>query len=183
MTSPPPLRCSNRSTSAPPATAAGPATGICSCARLRELQREPEVIFWIFIFPLLLALGLGIAFRNKPADATPRRHRRLARAHACTLALLEARRKHALHSRRSAAARQARKASAWQVRSGDRPETDGSFEFRYDPARPESALARLAVDDALQAAAGRKDPLATTTVTASDRARRYIDFLIPGLSA
>src|SRR5437773_6649555 len=39
-------------------------------ARMKELKREPEVIFWVFIFPLLLALGLGIAFRNKPADIT-----------------------------------------------------------------------------------------------------------------
>ena len=38
-------------------------------ARMLELKREPEVIFWVFAFPLLLALGLGIAFRNKPADA------------------------------------------------------------------------------------------------------------------
>ncbi len=35
-------------------------------ARMLELKREPEVVFWVFIFPLLLALGLGIAFRNKP---------------------------------------------------------------------------------------------------------------------
>src|SRR5215472_12577259 len=39
--------------------------------RMLELQREPEVIFWVFVFPLLLALGLGIAFREKPADVTP----------------------------------------------------------------------------------------------------------------
>src|SRR5215467_7072991 len=37
-------------------------------ARMLELKREPEVIFWVFVFPLLLALGLGVAFRNKPAD-------------------------------------------------------------------------------------------------------------------
>ena len=36
--------------------------------RLRELWREPEVIFWVFGFPILLALGLGIAFRDKPPD-------------------------------------------------------------------------------------------------------------------
>ena len=40
-------------------------------ARMKELWREPEVIFWVFVFPLLLAFGLGIAFRNKPADVTP----------------------------------------------------------------------------------------------------------------
>lgn len=39
-------------------------------ARMREMLREPEVLFWVFGFPLLLALGLGIAFRNKPADVT-----------------------------------------------------------------------------------------------------------------
>src|SRR5450755_3717526 len=39
-------------------------------ARIIELKREPEVVFWVFIFPLLLAAGLGIAFRNKPADVT-----------------------------------------------------------------------------------------------------------------
>src|ERR1019366_6245100 len=38
-------------------------------ARMLELKREPEVVFWVFVFPLLLALGLGVAFRNKPADA------------------------------------------------------------------------------------------------------------------
>src|SRR6266566_5117440 len=32
--------------------------------RIREFVREPEVIFWVFIFPVLLACALGIAFRN-----------------------------------------------------------------------------------------------------------------------
>ena len=40
-------------------------------ARFRLILREPEAIFWIFIFPILLAVGLGIAFRNRPADVLP----------------------------------------------------------------------------------------------------------------
>src|SRR5690349_7971993 len=36
--------------------------------RFREFMREPEAVFWTFAFPIILALGLGIAFRNKPAD-------------------------------------------------------------------------------------------------------------------
>src|ERR1035441_2792293 len=39
-----------------------------TAVRFLLLVREPEAIFWIFIFPILLALGLGIAFRNLPAD-------------------------------------------------------------------------------------------------------------------
>ena len=56
-----------------------------------------------------------------------------------------------------------------------------SFQYRYDPARPESVLARAEVDDALQTAAGRKDPVPTTAVASSEPGSRYIDFLIPGL--
>src|SRR6266850_2177749 len=37
-------------------------------SRLREFMREPEVVFWVFGFPILLAIGLGVAFRNKPPD-------------------------------------------------------------------------------------------------------------------
>ena len=39
--------------------------------RFRLVLREPEAIFWIFIFPILLAVGLGIAFRNRPPDILP----------------------------------------------------------------------------------------------------------------
>src|SRR3989442_12114698 len=41
---------------------------LLSLARMKEFLREPEVVFWVFVFPFLLAIGLGIAFRNKPPD-------------------------------------------------------------------------------------------------------------------
>ena len=40
-------------------------------ARVRELTREPEAIFWVFVFPILLAAILGVAFRSRPPDALP----------------------------------------------------------------------------------------------------------------
>src|SRR6185295_9244120 len=46
------------------------AFGALSLARFREFYREPEVVFWSFIFPILLAVGLGLAFRNRPPDAS-----------------------------------------------------------------------------------------------------------------
>ena len=48
-------------------------------ARMRELMREPEVVFWVFVFPILLAVGLGVAFRNKPPGGSERR--KIGRAH------------------------------------------------------------------------------------------------------
>jgi ABC-type multidrug transport system permease subunit len=61
------------------------------------------------------------------------------------------------------------------------PDGAGGLRYRYDPARPESVLARSEVDDALQTAAGRKDVVTTSVVTSSEPGSRYIDFLIPGL--
>src|SRR5207245_7969372 len=61
------------------------------------------------------------------------------------------------------------------------PGTNGGFRYHYDPSRPESVLSRAEVDDALQTAAGRTDPLPTTAVTPTESGSRYIDFLIPGL--
>ena len=58
---------------------------------------------------------------------------------------------------------------------------DSGVHYRYDPARPESVLARMQVDDALQTAAGRSSPLKTEIAQSSEPGARYIDFLVPGL--
>src|SRR5579864_780946 len=150
-------------------------------ARMLELKREPEVVFWVFVFPLLLALGLGIAFRNKPGDAIsvvivagtgpPDPSALLARSP-----------EHEKFKVRIYGPEEARK--AFRLGKFDlviEPDGRGGIQYRYDPARPESVLARAEVDDALQAAAMRKNPLATTSVTSSEPGSRYIDFLIPGL--
>ena len=150
-------------------------------ARLKELKREPEVIFWIFVFPMLLALGLGVAFRNKPADVTSIAIVQGTDADQA-LAMIQ-------HSPRSSSVRARildRKAALQGLRLGKFdlaliPDGKGGFEYRYDPARPESVLSRTEVDDVLQAAAGRKDPIPTKTVASSEPGSRYIDFLIPGL--
>ena len=150
-------------------------------ARMLELKREPEVVFWVFVFPLLLALGLGIAFRNKPGDAV-------------SVAIVEG---SGSQDAQSLLARspqhemfKVQTVDAAAARQGFRlgkfdlviePDGKGAFQYRYDPARPESVLAKAEVNDALQAAAGRKDAVTTTVVTSSEPGSRYIDFLIPGL--
>lgn len=145
-------------------------------ARMREFAREPEVVFWVFGFPLLLAIGLGIAFRDKPPDVIAVAVENGARAEGVARALAPAAgfKTEVLES--AEASRRLRLGRvAVVVVPGD------SYEYRFDPTRPESLLARSRVDDALQRAAGRTDPVAAKDAPTSEPGARYIDFLIPGL--
>ena len=150
-------------------------------ARIKELRREPEVVFWIFMFPLLLAAGLGIAFRNKPADIT--RAVVIAGPQAAhVMTLLKASPQHSAIQVEVLPESQAM--NRFRMGKYDvviTPTPSGRFEYLYDPTRPESVLARNVVDDALQTAAGRRNPLQTTSQVSSESGARYIDFLIPGL--
>jgi len=150
-------------------------------ARMLELKREPEIIFWVFVFPLLLAFGLGIAFRNKPASTTSVAVVQNAGA-IKTLAMLQSSPAHsAIHATvldREAALKDFHFGKVDLVIE---PNPDGSVTYHYDPSRPESVLSRSEIDAALQAAAGRKDALATSNKISSEPGSRYIDFLIPGL--
>ena len=163
------------------ATGAGLGSVICLMARLLELKREPEVIFWVFGFPVLLALGLGIAFRNKPADVTPVA---IVAGPGADDAVSLLQRSPRSSSIRADVMPEAEALQGFRLGKYDLvivPDGKGGFQYRYDPARPESVLSRAEVDDALQTAAGRKDPLPTSAVTSSEPGSRYIDFLIPGL--
>jgi ABC-2 type transport system permease protein len=149
-------------------------------ARMLELKREPEVVFWVFVFPLLLALGLGIAFRNKPGDAASVAI--VAGTGSQDAQALLARSPHELFKIQTLTTDQAQK--GFRLGKFDlviEPDRKGGLEYLYDPARPESVLAKAEVNDALQSAAGRKDIVATEAVTSSEPGSRYIDFLIPGL--
>ena len=122
-------------------------------ARMLELKREPEVVFWVFVFPLLLALGLGIAFRNKPAEAVPVAIVSGAGAEDAQ-ALLARSPRHDLFKIQILGAEAAHK--GFRLGKFDlviAPDGKGGFTYQYDPARPESVLARSETDDALQSAA------------------------------
>ena len=159
-------------------------------ARILELKREPEVVFWVFVFPLLLAAGLGIAFRNKPADITSVVVIDGAGAQK-TLAMLQGsdqsasdKRSFAHSTIRAAVLDRAAALKAFHFGKFDlaiEANPDGSYTYYYDPARPESVLSRAEIDSTLQSAAGRKDALTTSAQSSSEPGSRYIDFLIPGL--
>jgi len=145
-------------------------------ARLREFVREPEVLFWVFGFPILLAVGLGVAFREKPQEQVFVGVVERPGADAAVAALRE---EDGFKVRRLDEAEAARRLRLGQVAlvvvPGPRPE------YRFDPGRPDSAFARLKVDDALQRAAGRRDQWSAAERRTNEPGGRYIDFLIPGL--
>jgi ABC-type multidrug transport system permease subunit len=147
--------------------------------RFREFVREPEAVFWTFFFPVVLAIGLGIAFRNKPADVV-------------TVAVVRG-----TPSADTVAARLARSAglkvrvlddstAAHALRTGEvalvaRAAEGGAVQYTFDDTRPEGRSARYLVDDAVQRGAGRRDPVATTERKVREKGSRYVDFVIPGL--
>lgn len=147
--------------------------------RFKEFLREPEAIFWTFAFPVILALGLGVAFRNKPADvvaigvvqSTP---------HGDSLAakLLEA---PGLKVQRMDSTEAARALRTGEIALVAASAASGAVEYRFDDTRPDGRSARALVDDALQRASGRVDPISVTERQVKEKGSRYIDFVIPGL--
>ena len=148
--------------------------------RLLEFFREPEAIFWVYGFPVLLAIGLGIAFREKPPDevrvdvSIVEPDRLAAQQVGRTLSavpgfIVE------VHPPAECAARLRMARTDLTVVPG------AAHEYIYDTMRPESILARARVDEALQRAAGRVDVIATADRLVKEPGSRYIDFLIPGL--
>lgn len=145
-------------------------------ARIRELVREPEAIFWVFVFPIILAAILGLAFREGSTEnfaigvvAGP--HAETRRAALEQDSALQPQ----ILSEEEAQRALARGHTVLVV-SGDDPPV-----YRYDPTRPESRAARLSVDAALQHAAGRADVFTASRSEVTEPGARYVDFLVPGL--
>ena len=142
--------------------------------RFREFTREPEAMFWVFAFPILLAAGLGIAFRNRPpgvlkvAAVTPELTRALRQEKFLEVQPLD-----------SLAAEDALRTG--KVALLAMPGPSGGVVYRYDDTNPEGRTARMLADRAVQQAAGRTDPVASRDILMRERGSRYIDFLIPGL--
>jgi ABC-type multidrug transport system permease subunit len=146
--------------------------------RLREFIRQPEAVFWVFIFPILMACALGLAFRNTApqktaiaVDAATERAAEIA-AKLSSAADLEA------TVMTAAQATQAlRTGKVALVISGSATK----YDFNFDPTRPESRIAKLSANDALQRALGRNDIAPTQDRAFNEPGARYIDFLVPGL--
>ncbi len=144
--------------------------------KLRGLLREPEAVFWIFVFPLLMAVALGIAFRARGPEPLPVGVQEGQGAD-WVLGVLGGREELAARRLSEAEARQALRTGKVALVVVPGP----PWLFWFDPTRPDSRVARLTVRDALQSAAGRTDVAPTADRPLIEKGSRYIDFLIPGL--
>lgn len=147
--------------------------------RFKEYTREPEALFWSFGFPILLSLGLGIAFRSKPADVV---HVAVANTNAYAPRIAEAlKRDRGLAVDLLPADSAATALETGRVALVASPAAGGGLTYEFDETRPDARTARMMVDDAVQRGAGRGDPVRATERHVHESGSRYIDFVIPGL--
>lgn len=147
-------------------------------SRVREFIREPHALFWVYGFPLLLAVGLGIAFsasKPEPPVVDVREGPDKARAESVKQQLEDAGLKVELCSAKDCDDRLVKGKTALYVVVGP-----DEVSYVYDQARPEAVLARYWVDSVLVRARASGVP-AAQDVTVSEPGSRYIDFLLPGL--
>lgn len=147
-------------------------------ARVREFLREPGYVFWVFGFPLLMAIGLGLAFRSK-APEPPRVAVTDAVPTDTRATLAKTTRLTALPLSRADAERALARTKVDLV--VDQPDPAKPLVFKLDTAQEKSLLARAVTEDVLQRAAGRVDPLKVSEHQVRESGSRYVDFLVPGL--
>jgi ABC-type multidrug transport system permease subunit len=145
-------------------------------ARVREFIREPEALFWTFVFPILISLALAVAF---PSSASREVIVGLAPGPASAALRSAFAAGNGISVRDVPVEQQQRALREGEVHILVVPGSPPTY--RFDPGREESRIARLVVDDALQRAAGRTDPWQAVEEPVSIAGSRYIDWFIPGL--
>lgn len=148
-------------------------------SRIYEFARDPGAVFWTFGFPIVLAIGLGIAFREAPEVV----HRVGILQTDADVSGLEAQ----LDALDDVDAESIAEQDSARALTSGRIDVlviaapSGGVTYRFDSAKPESAMARSAVDGHLQRQRGREDAFEAEDEPIKGNGNRYIDFLVPGL--
>lgn len=147
-------------------------------ANVRSYLRQPEAIFWTYAFPLIMVIGLGLAFNSGAEVQTLFAVTEQAASQPGVEKLKQDERFAVQVLSEDEAMDRLRRNRTPFVVSIDEA---GEFEYFFDPTNPDGAAARAVVDDALQRAAGREDTIAASDHPTDAPGSRYVDFLVPGL--
>ncbi|MEM1061281.1 MAG: ABC transporter permease [Planctomycetota bacterium] len=153
-----------------------------TAVRLKEHIRQPEALFWTLIFPLIMAVGLGLAFREQGPAVLPVGVLGEAvggPAASASIGDADGRLDVTRYDTDTNPLRLIASGEAVLVVAYDAEA--GSPTYWYDESNPEGRLARLIVDDTWQRSAGRADAFTPADRLVDEPGSRYIDFLIPGL--
>jgi ABC transporter DrrB family efflux protein len=148
-------------------------------SRFREFYREPEVLFWVYGFPVLLAVGLGIAFWNRkpdPPQVDIQSDVSSTEAQGLQKALENENVKVEVHPSEECQRRLEIGQSALYI-----VPKAGQYEYVYDETRTEGREARFQVDAVIQRWKAGDKQWPTTDLLITEPGSRYIDFLLPGL--
>lgn len=152
--------------------------------RLKEFVRRPEAVFWVYFFPVLMIIVLGIAFRNQVTETfdVDVIENDFAATAVQQLSQQPVIVTHRVDAQQSALRLRSGKSvlavTANRIGEGD---STLQFEYRFDAKRPGAVTAKNVVDDTLQAANGRVDVFAAQEVAFDEPGGTYVDFLVPGL--
>jgi len=139
---------------------------------LKETYREPAVIFWAFIFPLIISGVLGLAFGSSKefsakaawvSDSPP--------PQVAGVTWVICKEKEVI-----------RKLQRGEVLLVAYSEKSGQLILKFDSSNPEANLASNIIENSIHRSAKLENP-SVITIPIKTPGSRYIDFLIPGMVA
>ena len=182
-------------------------------AYFKEIIREPGVLFWGIAFPILMSLGLGIAFTKKPdivrnvaVIASSQSVSQMSDSSDKIISFLQ---NHAEKTETSGSAAETYKIiipdaklgnttflfqmTTWQnamdlLKRGNLgiilDEKNGQMQYHFDPMNPDAQLTYLKLTELFGEKGRQSNLLKETNVEPlTVSGTRYIDFLVPGLIA
>jgi len=152
-----------------------------TAARIKEFYRIPEAVFWVYGFPILMTIALGIAFRSRPVEKVTV-DVQAGEGSKELLATLRADPRFDVDVFAMDDARlRLKRARTELIIVQETEESSPKIVYWFDPNRTESVAARNLVDGVLVRAKANPDILRTKDEAFVQPGSRYIDFLVPGL--
>lgn len=149
--------------------------------RWREFRREPSAFFWVIFMPIVWMLALGFAFSEPKPEiygiGWPQEQSASEFGNQVHEALMKSAQIKLREADTQELINHVKRGEISLIVSSE----SGKASYWLDAANPEARRARDYVDNLIQKAGGRTDPITTSEFPMQSQGGRYVDFLIPGL--